>query len=95
VSPIARIAIGDCSGRGLMPPKVVGYVTDGGIYDSSGASTAVGRWRARLPQIASSETPQSCVAPLFLQIDNSVADDAGNTTKRPPFEAISSRGGGA
>jgi hypothetical protein len=88
VSPIARVPAGDCSGSGYMPSGAVSYVTDGGMTDNSGASTAAQLWRALQPEVAASESPGSCVIPFFLQIDNSVADESGNTSTAPPFELI-------
>jgi hypothetical protein len=88
ISPTARIAMGSCTGAGQMPSGVVSYLTDGGVYDNSGAATAAELWRALQPRVAAEETARSCVVPMFLQIDNEVADASGNTTTRPPVELV-------
>jgi hypothetical protein len=87
VSPVARVPSG-CEGPGLMPSGVVSYVTDGGFADNSGAATAIQLWRALQPMATAAESNGTCVLPLFLQIDNSLADESGNTTTRPPPELI-------
>ena len=87
VSPIARVPADNCAGAGSMPDGAVSYVTDGGMADNSGASTAAQLWRALRPEAAATESAGSCVIPIFLQIDNSV-DESGNTSTSPPLELL-------
>lgn len=84
VSPYARVSRQNClHDDGLLPPGSVTYVLDGGIYDNSGALTAQEAWRELRATAAAQEKPNSCVVPLFLQIDNSV-DDVSPGARRPP-----------
>jgi hypothetical protein len=87
VSPIARVPAEDCAGAGSMPDGAVSYITDGGMADNSGASTAAQLWRALRPEAAAAESAGSCVIPIFLQIDNSV-DQSGNASTTPPLELL-------
>ncbi|HEX2298006.1 MAG TPA: hypothetical protein VHH34_05725, partial [Pseudonocardiaceae bacterium] len=88
VSPTGRVPRGDCADQpGLLPPQSVSYVTDGGLFDNSGAATAVSAWRALAPLAAADETAGGqCVVPLFLQIDNSSPGEARAGMAPPPFE---------
>lgn len=89
VSPTARIASGKCNNgeNGRMDRDVVSYITDGGVADNSGASTAAEAWAAVQPMAATTEEARrgDCVVPLFLQIDNGV-DSSGDAATRPPNE---------
>jgi hypothetical protein len=94
VSPIARVPAGDCDGTrpspdpGHMPDSAISYVTDGGVADNSGASTAMQIWRAVRPTAAEGESGDSCVIPIFVQIDNSIGDESGDASSEPPLELI-------
>lgn len=90
VSPTARVPRGDCADTaGLLPPGSVSYVTDGGLFDNSGAATPGAVWRALGPIAAADETAgKGCVVPMFLQIDNSSAGEARAGVDTPPFELL-------
>jgi hypothetical protein len=77
VSPTGRIERRGCADEnGLVRAPALSYDADGGLFDNSGASTAVDTWRALAPLAAQHN---SCLVPLFLQIDSS-----------PPSSAVSS-----
>lgn len=88
VSPTARVPRGDCADpAGLLPPQSVSYVTDGGLFDNSGAATPGAVWRALAPLAATDEEAgKPCVVPMFLQIDNSSPGEARSGPDQPPFE---------
>ncbi|MGH4026569.1 MAG: hypothetical protein ACRDRV_18495, partial [Pseudonocardiaceae bacterium] len=90
VSPTGRVPRGDCPDTaGLLLPQSVSYVTDGGLFDNSGAATAVSAWRALAPFAAADESAgRPCVVPLFLQIDNSSPGEARAGPEPPPFELL-------
>lgn len=90
VSPTARVPRGDCTdSAGLLPRGSVSYVTDGGLFDNSGAATAGAVWRALAPIAATDEkVGKPCVVPLFLQIDNSTQGEAWPRADPPPFELL-------
>jgi hypothetical protein len=73
VSPTGRIHRRACpSPDGLVPEPAISYDADGGIFDNSGSGTAVDTWRALTPLAAATErATDTCVVPIFLQIDNS------------------------
>jgi len=73
VSPTGRIDRRQCTDEvGLVPDPAISYDADGGIFDNSGAGTAVDAWRALAPLAAATERQAgTCLVPIFLQIDNS------------------------
>lgn len=93
VSPTGRIVRKSCGGNGsmtdngLVPGPAVSFDADGGIFDNSGAGSAVDAWRALTPLASSIESQPGagCLVPLFIQIDNSPpADVIADVTKPDP-----------
>jgi hypothetical protein len=75
-----------CVGEGLVPGAATSFVADGGLFDNSGAGTAVDTWQALAPYamawqnasdlrrqagVAAADRVSSCLVPMFVQIDNS------------------------
>jgi len=88
VSPTGRVERRGCDdAKGLVPPPAVSYDADGGLFDNSGAGTAVDAWRALQPLVAQTEpaTGPGCYVPIFVQIDNSppAATVASSADGRP------------
>lgn len=92
VSPAAQVKRQQCREepdgmRTLLPKESVSYVLDGGIFDNSGASTALEAWRALGPRVSVLEKEKdTCTVPIFLQIDNS--EPATPSTPGRPSEFI-------
>ena len=68
--------------------RAVTFDADGGLFDNSGALTALEAWRALAPAAANEERPDSCVVPIFVQIDNGVGTAAGTGPDRRPAELL-------
>jgi hypothetical protein len=88
VSPTGRVERRGCGdAKGLVPPPAVSYDADGGLFDNSGAGTAVDAWRALQPLVAQAEpaTGPGCYVPIYVQIDNSppAATVASSADGRP------------
>ncbi len=90
VSPTGRVSRGDCANTtGLLPPQSISYDIDGGLFDNSGAGTALDAWRALAPLAAAGESAaQRCVVPVFLQIDNSDPEQPELGPDSPPLELL-------
>jgi hypothetical protein len=91
-SPTGRIERKPCTGNsaGLIPAPAVSFDLDGGIFDNSGAGTALDTWRALEPLAGAAERESRvCLAPIFIQIDNSPpAATVATTVDAPPFETL-------
>ena len=92
ISPTGRVERQPCTGTGadtagLVEEHAVSFDADGGLFDNSGALTALEAWRALTPLAARDETAGGgCVVPIFLQIDNGVGDGSSTGPDRKPFE---------
>jgi hypothetical protein len=85
VSPTGRVERRGCpDARGLVPAPAISYDADGGIFDNSGAGTAVDTWRALGPLAAATERQGgTCLVPVFVQIDNSPPSATVGSTADP------------
>jgi hypothetical protein len=84
VSPSGRIT---CKGRSTP----TSYVVDGGYFDTSGASTVVELWQALQPTVAQynrQANSDTCVVPVFLQIDNHYSEPQGPKPDARPSELL-------
>jgi hypothetical protein len=90
ISPTGRIERQPCQDAphgGLVEEHAVSFDADGGLFDNSGALTALEAWQALSPLAAHDETEGAgCVVPIFLQIDNGVQDGASTGPDRKPSE---------
>jgi hypothetical protein len=84
VSPSGRIAL--CSEEEAID------VVDGGYVENSGSSTALEIWQRVAPAVDefNAAHPDSCVAPVFIQIDNDYVRDRNPGASRPdrPIEPL-------
>jgi hypothetical protein len=82
VSPAARVV--KCSDPGGASAS---YVVDGGYFDTSAASPVVEIWQALEPLVESYNlrAPDTCLVPVFIQLDNGYHDPRGpDPNARPP-----------
>jgi hypothetical protein len=88
ISPTGRVERQACAdASGLVEEGAVTFAADGGLFDNSGALTALEAWRALAPVAARDETAGgNCIVPIFVQIDNGVGEGAGAAPDRKPFE---------
>lgn len=88
ISPTGRVERQGCADpAGLVEERAVTFDADGGLFDNSGALTALESWRALAPLAAQGESDQGgCIVPIFVQIDNGVGNGAGTGPDRKPSE---------
>ncbi len=79
VSPAGRLA---ACGRGAATK----FVVDGGYVDTSAAESAIALWRAIEPRVDAfnRESPDACVVPYFVQLDNSYLSTTSPPDKENP-----------
>jgi Patatin-like phospholipase len=85
VSPAGRVV--KCTEPGGQSAT---YVVDGGYFDTSGASAIVELWQALEPSVESFNlrSPDSCLVPVFVQLDNGYDNPRGPNPNARPAELM-------